>query len=649
LLKDVFHLDSLQSFFEKGGWLDIGENLQSVLNALINIAFGLIKYLVLALDYVIDKLFNLNLLKGVLPSLFSTASSIYVKLFDVLGILIFTFVVVLMVKDFFEKGFAKALTRLCVFLLIYFGSLAFFQDGATKIQEINTISQNVQGQLVDVTSGSLEGAARSNADKLLGDTSHLDGTSKIRNLIFDEFILQPYALLNYGKTNLTVKEFDQYLVRSKETYDETKIKEVNKTIKENADKNSYLTSDRMTEKIVVLINAFVMLVVIGIAVLIIGVANVLIQLLIYGLIFLFPSLLFLALIPNMHHLLKNGVMLLGTLFAGKVGLGFGFGLLFAIINLLDSFFVVTNIVTMLVGLFVKVLLGLFVWKNKGQIIRSLTKGQAELRDFQFHPKKDWHNHKQRKADQQNQANKQMEQVYKTDTAENDYLRSSVELERAYRISEMEDQLLVQAGQETVSPSVAESPEKEEVTDTILTNKTAQEDIAEQEDPEPATLANENSIDTLYTTSASINNEPTNSIHQDQLNNLDEVNQPNDPFSDPENLRIAPEEVDEFLMEQFDIQETELPIETSQEMMDNHLEMASQEEVPALYETKNTLQNQSIENSKTTNPLSSQDNQLDEASSDYQLNALTQAESQELADELKILRNQRDKEDVNEIL
>ncbi|MFK4565469.1 CD3337/EF1877 family mobilome membrane protein [Enterococcus sp. UD-01] len=648
MLKDVFHLDSLQSFFEKGGWLDIGENLQSVLNALINIAFGLIKYLVLALDYVIDKLFNLNLLKGVLPSLFSTANSIYLKLFEVLGILIFTFVLVLMVKDFFEKGFAKALTRLCVFLLIYFGSLAFFQDGATKIQEINTISQNVQGQLVDVTSGSLNGTARSNADKLLGDTSHLDGTSKIRNLIFDEFILQPYALLNYGKTNLTVKEFDQYLVRNKETYDDAKIKEVKKTIKDNADKNSYLTSDRMTEKIVVLINAFVMLIVIGIAVLIIGVANVLIQLLIYGLIFLFPSLLFLALIPNMHHLLKNGVMLLGTLFAGKVGLGFGFGLLFAIINLLDSFFVVTNIVTMLVGLFVKVFLGLFVWKNKGQIIRSLTKGQAELRDFQFHPKKDWHNHKQRKADQQNQANKQMEQVYKTNTAENDYLRSGIELERTYRMNELEDQLLVQAGQETVSPNVPESTENEDMADAVQ-NTTTQEVATEQEDTESTTLANENDMDTLYTTGASLNGELANSIHQDQLNNLDEVNHPNDSFSDPENLRIAPEEVDEFLMEQSDVQEMEQPIETSQEMMDNHLEMASQEEVPALYETKRTIQDQSIENSTTTNPLSSQDNQLDEASSDYQLNALTQAESQELADELKNLRNQRDKEDVNEIL
>jgi hypothetical protein len=648
MLKDVFHLDSLQSFFEKGGWLDIGENLQSVLNALINIAFGLIKYIVLALDYVIDKLFNLNLLKGVLPSLFSTANSIYLKLFEVLGILIFTFVLVLMVKDFFEKGFAKALTRLGVFLLIYFGSLAFFQDGARKIQEVNTISQNLQGQLVDVTSGSLDGTARSNVDKLLGDTSHLDGTSNIRNLIFDEFILQPYALLNYGKTNLSVKEFEQYLVRSNEPYDDDKIKEVKKTIKENADKNSYLTSDRMTEKIVVLINAFVMLVVIGIAVLIIGVANVLIQLLIYGLIFLFPSLLFLALIPNVHHLLKNGVMLLGTLFAGKVGLGFGFGLLFSIINLLDSFFVVTNIVTMLVGLFVKVLLGLFVWKNKGQIIRSLTKGQAELRDFQFHPKKDWHNHKQRKADQQNQANKQMEQVYKTDTAENDYLRSGIELERTYRMNELEDQLLVQAGQETVSPSVPESTENEDMADAVQ-NTTSQEVATEQEDTESTTLANENDMDTLYTTGASINGELANSIHQDQLNNLDEVNQPNAPFSDPENLRLAPEEVDEFLIEQSETQEMEQPMETSNEGLDNHLEMISQETEPALYEAKSTLQDQPIESQAVTNPTASQDKSLNETSPDDQLNVLTQSESQELADELKSLRNQREKEDVDEIL
>ncbi|MFD1899164.1 hypothetical protein GQR36_01770 [Enterococcus termitis] len=147
-----------------------------------------------------------------------------------------------------------------------------------------------------------------------------------------------------------------------------------------------------------LTNTLIMLFVIGLAVLLIGLANVLVQLLIYALIFVFPSLLFLALIPNMHHLLKNGFMLLGTLFASKVALGFGFGLLFSILNLIDSFFVVTNIVTMLVGLFVKVLLVEFIWKNKGQIVRTLTKGQAELKDFRNQSGRNNPNRKQRREE-----------------------------------------------------------------------------------------------------------------------------------------------------------------------------------------------------------------------------------------------------------
>lgn len=145
LLKDLFDIDSFQSFFEKGGWFSINENLQSVLNALLNIAFGLIKYLVLALDYVIDKLFSFNLLEGVLPDLFSTTGAIYNKLFSVVGILLFTFVIVISVKDFFEKGISKALIRFGIFTLIYVGSMTFFADGANKVQEVNTLSQNVQG------------------------------------------------------------------------------------------------------------------------------------------------------------------------------------------------------------------------------------------------------------------------------------------------------------------------------------------------------------------------------------------------------------------------------------------------------------------------------------------------------------------------
>ncbi|EHV0179269.1 hypothetical protein LT173_001637 [Enterococcus faecalis] len=450
LLKDLFDIDSFQSFFEKGGWFSINENLQSVLNALLNIAFGLIKYLVLALDYVIDKLFSLNLLEGVLPDLFSTTGAIYNKLFSVVGILLFTFVIVISVKDFFEKGISKALIRFGIFSLIYVGSMTFFADGANKIQEVNTLSQNVQGQLVDLTSGSLTKNTGNISENLLGSNQQLDGTSNIRNLIFDEFVIKPYALLNFGKTDVSKEQFESYLVKSGETFDQKKTDEIADKIKKDSEKNSYLTSDRMTEKVAVLLNTFIMLIVIGTAVLIIGVANILIQLLIYGILFLFPSLLFLALIPNMHHLLKNGFMLLGTLFASKIGIGFGFGLLFSILNLLDTFFVVTNIVTMIVGLFVKVLLGLFIWKNKGQIVRSLTKGKAELKDFSFNPKQAIQERQQQRAQKEDQQNRYAEQDYKTQTAENDYLRSGIELDHAYRQNELQDNLLVQAGEEETS-------------------------------------------------------------------------------------------------------------------------------------------------------------------------------------------------------
>lgn len=450
LLKDLFDIDSFQSFFEKGGWFSINENLQSVLNALLNIAFGLIKYLVLALDYVIDKLFSLNLLEGVLPDLFSTTGAIYNKLFSVVGILLFTFVIVISVKDFFEKGISKALIRFGIFTLIYVGSMTFFADGANKVQEVNTLSQNVQGQLVDLTSGSLTKNTGNISENLLGSNQQLDGTSNIRNLIFDEFVIKPYALLNFGKTDVSKEQFESYLVKSGETFDQKKTDEIADKIKKDSEKNSYLTSDRMTEKVAVLLNTFIMLIVIGTAVLIIGVANILIQLLIYGILFLFPSLLFLALIPNMHHLLKNGFMLLGTLFASKIGIGFGFGLLFSILNLLDTFFVVTNIVTMIVGLFVKVLLGLFIWKNKGQIVRSLTKGKAELKDFSFNPKQAIQERQQQRAQKEDQQNRYAEQAYKTQAAENDYLRSGVELDHAYRQNELQDNLLVQAGEEETS-------------------------------------------------------------------------------------------------------------------------------------------------------------------------------------------------------
>lgn len=105
---------------------------------------------------------------------------------------------------------------------------------------------------------------------------------------------------------------------------------------------------------------------------------------------------------------------------------------------------------MIVGLFVKVLLGLFIWKNKGQIVRSLIKGKAELKDFSFNPKQALQERQQQRAQKEDQQNRYAEQAYKTQAAENDYLRSGVELDHAYRQNELQDNLLVQAGEEETS-------------------------------------------------------------------------------------------------------------------------------------------------------------------------------------------------------
>lgn len=450
LLKDLFNFDSYQSFFVKGGRFNLTENFLSVLNGLINIAFGFIKYLVLALDYVIDKLFNLNLLTDILPTLFQTAGAIYEKLFSTLGILLFTFVIVMVVKDFLTAGFAKALTRLMVFFLIYFGSLAFFADGASKLESVNEISQQAQSQLVDMTSGSMQGIKGSASDTLLGDTSGLDGTTKIRNLLFDEFVMKPYALMNFGEATINKVDYEEYLVKKDVELDQKQLKEIQSKVESDSEENNYLTSDRMTEKISVLLNTLIMLAVVGLAILFIGVANILIQLAIYALIFLFPTLLFFALIPNMHNLLKNGFMTLGLLFAGKVGIGLLFGLLFSILNVIDKFLPVTDIVSMFVGLAIKVVLGWLIWHNKGTIYRALTKGQVDLRQVNGFGNSKGRRQNQDVSEEEEEETPRSRKRRKT--SDDDEEHSEEEYENEYRQNEeMRDNILTQAsGQEGIA-------------------------------------------------------------------------------------------------------------------------------------------------------------------------------------------------------
>lgn len=114
--------------------------------------------------------------------------------------------------------------------------MTFFSDGANKIQEVNILSQNVQGQLVDLTSGSLTKGNGNISENLLGSNQQLDGTSNIRNLIFDEFVIKPYALLNFGKTDLSKEQFESYLVKSGETFNQKKTDEIADKIKKDSEK-----------------------------------------------------------------------------------------------------------------------------------------------------------------------------------------------------------------------------------------------------------------------------------------------------------------------------------------------------------------------------------------------------------------------------
>ncbi|MBU5583324.1 hypothetical protein KQJ29_26470, partial [Enterococcus sp. S181_ASV_20] len=119
----------------------------------------------------------------------------------------------------------------------------------------------IRDRLVDLTSGSLTKGNGNISENLLGSNQQLDGTSNIRNLIFDEFVIKPYALLNFGKTDLSKEQFESYLVKSGETFNQKKTDEIADKIKKDSEKNSYLTSDRMTEKLAVLLNTFIMLIV----------------------------------------------------------------------------------------------------------------------------------------------------------------------------------------------------------------------------------------------------------------------------------------------------------------------------------------------------------------------------------------------------
>ena len=374
ILREFFDDKSIQSLFSFDGsfWaFGLDEKGMGMLHSVLTIPFSLAKMIANMIDTAIEKLYTLNLLNESVDSILTTAQSIWNQFFNMFGLFFFAMVIMYVVKDYYFKSGGRAFIRLFIFFTILGFGNGFFSNGSQTIKDFNTISGQLQADLTAVVSPDIS-ELNNSLYKELGGEGKQTSTDSIRNSFYTMTVLKPWALLNFGKTDIKADQYKEFLVLKGEDK-KAKQEKIEKEVKESSEDNYYMTSDSFHEKFFIGLTTLVNVIVLGAVVLVISVLNPLLQLLALLLILVFPILLGISLFPDKEDVAKNGGALLVGIFFFKGLLGLGFGLVFLLFDIVDRFFGGANLDSFLLSFVLKAGALLIIWRKRNTIM-NLAKG-----------------------------------------------------------------------------------------------------------------------------------------------------------------------------------------------------------------------------------------------------------------------------------
>ncbi|EON3039086.1 hypothetical protein ACNG34_002669 [Enterococcus faecium] len=375
MFEDYFDIDSILSYLKQAPFLSgLDEKAIGALNGLLNLLFGVGKSIVLSGNYVIKHVYSLDILNDSLDKVFSSGQAVWDSLFKTLGVVFLTILFAYGLRDMIRFGVNKIFIRLLIFGTLFIVATGFYSNGASWLKDMNTISSKAQNDLVAVLAPDVSKASDKLASEL-GLTPPTETTDKVENMLYYKFILEPFALFNYGKTDISKAEYTD-LTAKKGKYDDDKVNDIDDAVDKKSDKNAYLTGKKLGDKYLILVNSGIDYVIVGGVVLLIAVMNFLVQIFILALVLISPIWAGLALLPDNEHVLINGMKLILGAFGLKIGLGIGFGFIFMILNFIDSAFGLTSIVAIVASLIIKVVLAILVVKNFSWFKHAVTKAEV---------------------------------------------------------------------------------------------------------------------------------------------------------------------------------------------------------------------------------------------------------------------------------
>lgn len=362
MLSDYFDIDSFISLIKKAGMFSgFDDKMVGGMNGFLNMFFSIGKSIVEAGNYLMKEILSVDIINKSIDSAFNSGNAIWDSIFKTFGTFFVMLVLAYGVKDMFRYGLEKIFMRLLMFSSLFIIGTGFYSSGANILKDINTISGQAQNELVGVMAPNISEPAEQLINDL-GLTEPEDTSAQVENMMYYRFVVQPFSLFNFGKTDVDSKKIKEFTAKEGE-YTEDKESKIDKRVGDQAKKNSYLTGKKLGQKWAILLNSGVDYIIVAGVILLIAVMNFLVQIFILMLVLLSPIFLIRALLPDNEHVMFNFGKLLLSGFALKIILGLGFGFVFMLLGWIESAFGAASFIGVIASLFIKVILAILVFKN----------------------------------------------------------------------------------------------------------------------------------------------------------------------------------------------------------------------------------------------------------------------------------------------
>ena len=369
---EQYNLDSYQSYMvERKRWFQ-SLDIANWLNGGANLFFDLNKIVFSMFRTGIDLFGNANVINDYVSVFTTYSKSMYDSLYRDFGLTIIVAMALYCLYLYIMKSPQQAAKQFFAFSAVVIMSMVWNNSATTIIRDFNSLTEEVQGNLIRTTS---------NAQS----TNAATPVTHAQNTLFELAIEEPFLLMNFGVASRSevISAYDASAISSlmfSGEWTPEKDTEIEKVVKERADDNVFMTTDKAGWKFVVGFLSPITTIVLGTPILILQVLNLLTGIMALIVSAFIGLAMFISMIPRFRGAFLKSLQSLIGLFAIRVLLGISFMMLVSVINVIRGVIPADGVANYLLQVIAITVTIVVVWKNRDKIFKMISGGMISSVD-----------------------------------------------------------------------------------------------------------------------------------------------------------------------------------------------------------------------------------------------------------------------------